>query len=221
MFDEKLDKAAAYTQHFGIGSMYLAIAFHDRCTLLGQHLDVALKLKTLKGGHVSLTLKLSGFSISNWPKYSTCTCGGYHPLVLQLVPVVILLPTTGTPDAVSHSCLLAASTKESGAWLDALPVSSLGLRMDNNTIRLCLGAPLYRTHTCHHCGVQVDGTATHGLRCKWSKGYHQRHAAVNDIIHCMMSAAHLLSRLEPTGLSRSNGKCPDGKHPNGVMLVTW
>ena len=38
------------------------------------------------------------------------------------------------PDAVSRSRLLAASTKESGAWLNALPISSLGLRMDNNTV---------------------------------------------------------------------------------------
>ena len=113
------------------------------------------------------------------------------------------------PDAVSRSRLLAASRKESGAWLNALPVSSLGLRMDNNTVRVAvglrLGSLLCRPHTCHHCGMQVDGTATHGLSCKWSEGRHQRHAAVNDIIHCALSAAHLPSRLEPTGLSRSDG----------------
>ena len=124
------------------------------------------------------------------------------------------------PDAVSRSRLLAASTKESGAWLNALPVTSLGLRMDNNTVRVAvglrLGSPLCRPHTCHHCGVQVDSTARHGLSCKWSEGRHQRHAAVNDIVHRAMSAAHLPSRLEPTGLSRS-----DGKRPDGVTLVPW
>ena len=124
------------------------------------------------------------------------------------------------PDAVSRSRLLAASTNESGAWLNALPVSSLGLRMDNNTVRVAvglrLGSPLCRPHTCHHCGAQVDSTATHGLSCKWSEGRHQRHAAVNDIVHRTLSAAHLPSRLEPTGLSRS-----DGKRPDGVTLVPW
>ena len=124
------------------------------------------------------------------------------------------------PDAVSRSRLLAASRKESGAWLNALPVSSLGLCMDNNTVRVAvglrLGSLLCRPHTCHHCGVQVDGTATHGLSCKWSEGRHQRHAGVNDIIHRALSAAQLPSRLEPTGLSRS-----DGKRPDGVTLVPW
>ena len=42
------------------------------------------------------------------------------------------------------------------------------------------------------------------------------HAAVNDIVHHAMSAAHLPSWLEPTGLSCSNGKRPDG-----VTLVPW
>ena len=105
---------------------------------------------------------------------------------------------------------------ESGAWLIALPVSSLGLRMDNNTahvtVGLRLGSLLCHPHTCHHCGVQVDDTATHGLSCKWSEGHHQRHAAVNDIVYCAMSAA----RLQPTDLSRSDGKCPDR-----VTLVPW
>ncbi len=77
-------------------------------------------------------------------------------------------------------------------------------------------SPLCRPHTCHHCGAQVDSTATHGLSCIWSEGRHQRHAAVNDIVHRALSAAHLPSRLEPTGLSRS-----DGKRPDGVTLVPW
>ena len=78
------------------------------------------------------------------------------------------------------------------------------------------GAPLCRPHTCHHCGVQVDGTAMHDLSCKWSEGRHQNHTAVNDFVHRTMSTAHLPSRLEPTGLSRS-----DGKRLDGVTLVPW
>ena len=46
------------------------------------------------------------------------------------------------PDAQSRARLMAASTKESGAWLNALPISSLGLRMDDNTIRESVGFAL-------------------------------------------------------------------------------
>lgn len=41
---------------------------------------------------------------------------------------------------------MAASCKESGAWLNALPISSAGLRLDDDTlciaVGLCLGTPL-------------------------------------------------------------------------------
>ena len=40
---------------------------------------------------------------------------------------------------LDHACLLAASIKESGAWLNALPISNLGLRMDDDTIRVAIG----------------------------------------------------------------------------------
>ena len=36
-------------------------------------------------------------------------------------------------DASSRARLLASSSKESGAWLNILPISSLGLHMDGNT----------------------------------------------------------------------------------------
>ena len=84
----------------------------------------------------------------------------------------------GAPDATSRARLLAVSTKEAGAWLNALPIPSLGLRLDDNTLRvsvgLRLGSPLCRPHTCHHCGAEVDCHAIHGLifSYRWSKGHH-------------------------------------------------
>ena len=68
-----------------------------------------------------------------------------------------------------HAHLLASRACESGVWLNVLPISSLGLCMDDNTIRIAvglrLGAHLCRPHSCHHCGAEVDRLATHGLSC--------------------------------------------------------
>ena len=88
---------------------------------------------------------------------------------------------------VSHARLLATMTKESGAWLHALPITSLGLRMDDTTLRIAvglrLGTAICGAHLCHHCGAGVDCLGTHGLSCQHSEGRLHRHAYINDIIH--------------------------------------
>ena len=123
-------------------------------------------------------------------------------------------------DPKSRAHLLAATSRSAGAWLDALPISSLGLRMDDETVRIAvglrLGSSLCRPHPCCHCGALVDHLGTHGLSCRQSEGRHYRHAAINNIVYRAMSAAKIPSRLEPSGLSRS-----DGKRPNGVSVVPW
>ena len=124
------------------------------------------------------------------------------------------------PDEISRARLLAVSCSESGAWLNALPVPSLGLRMDDRTVRIAvglrLGTPLCHPHQCHHCGANVDHLATHGLSCRRSDGRHPRHASINDIIHRSLTSARVPSRLEPSDLYRS-----DGNRPDGVSLVPW
>ena len=125
-----------------------------------------------------------------------------------------------TTDQLNRARLLAATCKESGAWLNALPITSLGLRMDDTTIRISmglrLGIPLCRNHLCQQCGAEVSQFATHGLSCKRSAGRHYRHSAINDIIHRALVAAHVPSRLEPSGLYRS-----DGKRPDGITMLPW
>ena len=49
------------------------------------------------------------------------------------------------PDAPARARLLAAGTKESGAWLQALSVSSLGLRMDKEVVQVAMGLRLGTT----------------------------------------------------------------------------
>ena len=104
--------------------------------------------------------------------------------------------------------------------MNTLPVSSLGLRMDDDNIRVAvglrLGIPLCHPHQCSLCGAEVDNLATHGLSCRRSEGHHPQHSALNDIIHCFLSTAHIPSCRETTGIYHSDGKSPDS-----ISLVPW
>ena len=98
-------------------------------------------------------------------------------------------------------------------------MSALGLRMDDDTVRIAvglrLGAPTCGPYQCRHCSVEVDVFGRHSLSCKKSEGRHFRHSALTDIVKRGLSAAHIPTRLEPTGLLRS------GKRPDGVTLAPW
>ena len=120
----------------------------------------------------------------------------------------------------SRARLLACKQKESGAWLTAPPISAVGLRLDDETIRvavgLCLGTPLCVPHPCQHCGEQVDQSATHGLSCVRSQGRNPRHAELNQFIHRTLASIKVPSTLEPQGLSHRN-RC----RPDGMSLIPW
>ena len=116
--------------------------------------------------------------------------------------------------------LLASQQKEAGAWLSAPPVSALGLRMSDESIRIAVGlrvgAPLCTPHSCSLCGSQVDASGVHGLSCRRSKGRLPRHAALNDIVHRTLSSVNVPATLEPRGLCRS-----DGRRPDGLTITPW
>ena len=136
--------------------------------------------------------------------------------MVELCKQKLLDSTTDTHH--TRARLLAAFTKESGYWLQALPISSLGLSMDDSVIHIAvglrLGLAISSLHCCQHCGTSVDLLATHGLSCRRSQGHHFRHGAVNSIIHRALASAGIPSHLEPNGLcGASNGR------PDGVILV--
>jgi len=101
----------------------------------------------------------------------------------------------------------------SGDWLFATPITAIDLRMSNETIRLAvgtrLGTPLCEPHTCP-CGALVDARGLHDLSCRRSAGRHTRHSQLNDIIWRSLYRARIPASKEPLGLTRSDGKSPDG-----------
>ena len=73
-----------------------------------------------------------------------------------------------SPNIVSRSRLLVAARSESGVWIHTFSMYAIGLRMDDDIVRVAiglrLGGSLYRPHSCVHCGNQVDHLGHHGLR---------------------------------------------------------
>ena len=123
------------------------------------------------------------------------------------------------PDIQTKARLIASLEDTSGHWLKALPISSIGLKLSDNAVRIAvglrLGVNLCEPHVCQ-CGAQVDARGTHGLACSQSAGRHPRHGQLNDIIWRALQRAQIPSTKEPIGITRT-----DGKRPDGVTLIPW
>ena len=117
------------------------------------------------------------------------------------------------------SRLLATSSPGASAWLTPLPLPTLGLKLNNEQLRIAialrLGATICAPHRCK-CGSMVDGLGAHGLSCKLNTGRLARHTEANDIIRRALVSAGLPAVLEPHGLCRD-----DGKRPDGMSLTPW
>jgi hypothetical protein len=113
----------------------------------------------------------------------------------------------------------ALQCRESGSWLHAIPSPNIGTLLDNTSFQVCiglrLGCNLCTPHICK-CNAKFDEIGTHGLSCFKSSGRFSRHTEINSIINRSLTSIHVNSTLEPNGLSRD-----DGKRPDGMTLVPW
>jgi hypothetical protein len=120
---------------------------------------------------------------------------------------------------VDQARFLAVSARHSGDWLHALPIKSCGLRLDDEAVRVAvglrLGVRICVPHPCV-CGSQVDALGIHCLSCRQVPGKIPRHQALNDTIFRALTTAGIPSSKEPAGLTRT-----DGKRPDGVTLIPW
>ena len=94
----------------------------------------------------------------------------------------------------------ACQAPHAGDWLHALPISSIGLRLDDEAVRLAvglhLGVSLCSPHQCTCC-TPVTALGTHGLSCRRNKGRVARHAALNDMVYRACVRAGVAAVKEP------------------------
>ena len=88
------------------------------------------------------------------------------------------------PDNYHRARLIAVKALHSGDWLNALPITSCCLRMEDDAIlvavSLRLNATLCEPHQCT-CGNMVNTRGNHGLSRKRSAGRTLRHNYINDL----------------------------------------
>jgi len=120
---------------------------------------------------------------------------------------------SGLTTAIQRASFNAARSCHIGDWLLALPIVSYGLKLDDEAVRVAVGIRLALKlcvpHQCR-CGTQVDSFGRHSLVCKRAPGRTVRHHHLNNVIARSLASASVPVSKEPSGLSRSNGKRPDG-----------
>ena len=107
-------------------------------------------------------------------------------------------------------------------WLKVVPSKSLLKLTDQQlpiSLSLRLGAKFCEKHTCR-CGKLLEGNGHHGLSsgvsCARSAGRFSRHHNLDTLLKQALSSIKVPSILEPNGLTRTDGKCPDG-----ITLAPW
>ena len=110
----------------------------------------------------------------------------------------------------------AATGNCSGAWLEAIPVPSLGTKLEDEAVRISvslrLGCDVCVPHTCK-CSAPVSKD---GLDCQKSAGRFARHTELNAIVQRSLASIGRPSILEPGGMTRQ-----DGRRPDGMTLFPW
>jgi len=138
----------------------------------------------------------------------------YRPGILADVAQV--KSSLSTPAQLAF--FLAASSPHSGDWLQAMPISSCGLRLDDEAVRIGVGMRLGSTHCvphkCHR-GALVDAQGLHGFVCKKAPGRPARHHALNDLIARAMVSAGI-----PFHAPKSHLVLAD-QMGNGRMVFLW
>ena len=109
----------------------------------------------------------------------------------------------------AHHC------KFGSQWPNVVPSKNLGLKFDDQQLRISIGSRLGPTFACR-CGERVEWDGLHSLSCTKSAGRFSGHATLNSLIKQTLGSLDLPSMLEPRGLYGT-----DGKRPDGVTMIPW
>src|SRR5277367_3954610 len=123
------------------------------------------------------------------------------------------------PSPRDRARLLATSAPHASDWLYALPITTCGLRLEDEAIRVAiglrLGLPICEPHPCS-CGSLVEALVTQCLSCRRGSGRITRHQQLNDLLWRALGRAKIPAVKEPSGLART-----DGKRPDSMSLIPW
>jgi hypothetical protein len=115
--------------------------------------------------------------------------------------------------------LMALPTEASRTWFNAMPISTLGNLLNDDSSRVSvavrLDALVCWPHKCR-CGGYVEASGHHDSSCKRSVGRSTRYSSLNDVVKRVLVSASVHAILGLPGL-----ECENGKRPDGMTLVSW
>ena len=102
--------------------------------------------------------------------------------------------------------------------LNVVPWKNLGLKLDDQQLRISIGLRLEANSVMRirATEVKVEQDGLHGLSYTTSAGRFSRHATLISLIKQTLGHLALPSVLEPRGLYRT-----DFKRPDGVTMIAW
>ena len=125
---------------------------------------------------------------------------------------MLLFSLINCADDTEKARFAAATARHSSEWLHAMPITTCGLALSNDELRISvclrLGLQLFRSYQCMN-GEIVDELGQHCFICKRNSGKQARHHAINQLIHRELTRCQVPSQLEPSGLFSGSQLSPD------------
>ena len=140
-----------------------------------------------------------------------------RPLSYNIDEAVYNQLLSAAPDTQASALNLSTSLPHAGDWLNVVPSSTLGLRIQDKEFRLCLqywlGLQMSNEGVnCPVCQVTADTYGDHQVCCGGNGDRIHRHDSIRYTLFSAAQSAALAPRKEAPGSS---------SHPADVYLPNW